>query len=274
MSMVFDLKARLQEMGMAPKKAFGQNFLVNPLVIKKIIDEVRLRSFTDLVEIGPGLGALTEPLLGAGLRPRLIELDRDLVEYWRGRELEVVDHDAIKLDWSKLELKPQSLLVSNLPYQISTHLVVDRCFGPVNLKYMVLMFQKEVAQKLTAQPRTSEYGLLSVMAQTYFKIHRVADAAPKDFYPPPKVASRVLAFERLPDPLLGPRFLKFLKGAFAFRRKFLLKNLKAVVDKTNTERLPGYFQELGLSEKARAEELTVAQFVALFKKVYEHQNHK
>jgi 16S rRNA (adenine1518-N6/adenine1519-N6)-dimethyltransferase len=261
-------------MGLAPKKAFGQNFLVNQMVIKKIIDEVRGRTFTDLIEIGPGLGALTEPLLAAGLRPRLIELDRDLVEYWRRRGMDVVDHDAIKLDWNTLNLRPESLLVSNLPYQISTHLVVDRCFGPVNLKYMVLMFQKEVAQKLCAAPRTSEYGLLSVMAQTYFKIARVSDAAPKDFYPAPKVASRVLAFERKPDPGLPPRFLTLLKGAFAFRRKFLLKNLKAVVDKASAEHLPEIFVELGLSEKVRAEELTVAQFAALFKKVYEHQNHQ
>lgn len=270
MSLVFDLKTRLQEMGLAPKKAFGQNFLVNAAVIDKIIQEVRARVSTDLVEIGPGLGALTEPLLSVGLKPRLIELDRDLVEYWRSRDLNVIDHDAIKLDWSELQLRPDSILVSNLPYQISTHLVVDRCFGPINLRYMVLMFQKEVAQKLTAAPRTPEYGLLSVMAQSHFKIKRVVDAAPRDFYPAPKVASRVLAFERLPNPVLGERFLKFLKAAFAFRRKFLLKNLKAVVDKSKLERLPELFSELGLSEKARPEELTVAQFQVLFKKVYEH----
>lgn len=273
MSAVFDLKARLEEMGLAPKKAFGQNFLVNEQVIKKIISAVRDRTFSDLIEIGPGLGALTEPLLEAGLHPRLIELDRDLVEYWRARQMDVIDHDAVKLDWSTLGLRSESLLVSNLPYQISTHLVVDRCFGPVTLKYMVLMFQKEVAQKLCALPRTPEYGLLSVMAQTYFKIQRVTDAAPKDFFPAPKVASRVLSFERKPDSDLPPRFLTFLKGAFAFRRKFLLKNLKAVVDKASAERLPGLFQSLGLNEKARAEELTVAQFAALFKKVYEHQDH-
>jgi 16S rRNA (adenine1518-N6/adenine1519-N6)-dimethyltransferase len=274
MSSVVDLKARLDEMGIAPKKAFGQNFLVNEQVIKKITGEVCARTFTDLVEIGPGLGALTEPLLAAGLRPRLIELDRTLVDYWRGRGMDVLDQDAIRLDWNALNLRPASLLVSNLPYQISTHLVVDRCYGPLNLKYMVLMFQKEVALKLCAPPRTTEYGLLSIMAQTYFQIHKVADAAPKDFFPAPKVASRVLAFERRPDQGLSPRFLTFLKGAFAFRRKFLLKNLKAVVDKPRAERLPRIFADLGMSEKARAEELTVAQFAALFKKVYEHQDHQ
>ncbi len=270
MSEVFDLKARLSEMGLQPKKAFGQNFLVSPPVIHKIIEAVLRRPHSDLIEIGPGLGALTERLLAQQLRPRLIELDRDLVEHWRRRGLEVLDHDALKINWDDLRLKPDSLLVSNLPYQISTHLVVDRCFGPHNLRHMVLMFQKEVAQRLTALPRTKDYGLLSVLAQTYFKIERVADAAPKDFYPPPKIASRVLAFERKSGPdLPGPRFLPLLKAGFAFRRKFLLKNLKGVVDKPTLELLPEIWAELKLKPQARAEELKPEQWVTLYRAIYE-----
>lgn len=261
MSAVFDLKEKLKEMGLEPKKAFGQNFLVNQQVIAKIIQAVRECEFKDLIEIGPGLGALTDPLLAAGLRPRLIELDRDLVGHWRTRGLDVTDHDALKLDWNALNLRDPSLLVSNLPYQISTHLVVDRCFGPMELKWMVLMFQKEVAQRLTAQPRTKDYGVLSVMAQLHFKMRKVADAAPRDFFPAPKVASRVLVFERLADKGLGMPFLKFVKRAFEQRRKFLLKNLGDKVDKAS-------LQALGLSEKVRAEELTPAQFEQLFKAVH------
>jgi 16S rRNA (adenine1518-N6/adenine1519-N6)-dimethyltransferase len=124
MSAVFDLKSRLQEMGLSPKKAFGQNFLVSPMVIRKIVDAVRAKPFSDLIEIGPGLGALTEPLLAADLHPRLIELDRDLIEHWRTRGCEVIDNDALKVDWQALSLRPGSLLVSNLPYQISTHLTL------------------------------------------------------------------------------------------------------------------------------------------------------
>lgn len=269
MSEVFDLKARLEEMGIKPKKSFGQNFLVAPHVISKIIDEVARHPFKDLVEIGPGLGALTERLLEREFRPRLIELDPELVEHWRGRGLDVEDADAIKLDWNALPLRAPSLLVSNLPYQISTHLVIDRCFGPGELQWMVLMFQKEVAQRLTAEPKTKDYGLLSVMAQLHFRMARVTDAGPGDFFPPPRVASRVLFFERLPDPGLGPRFLKFLKHAFAFRRKFLLKNLKGVVDKPVLARLPEIFDTVGISQKARAEELSPAQFVELFRALHE-----
>ncbi len=261
MSGGFDLKSRLQELGITPKKALGQNFLVSPTVIEKIISAVKARKFSDLVEIGPGVGALTERLLEEGFRPRLIELDRDLARYWRGRDLEVIEADALRLNWDELGLRKGSLLVSNLPYQISTHIVIDRCLGPKDLTYMILMFQKEVAERIQAKPRTKDYGMLSVMAQTHFKIARICEASQRDFYPPPKVASRVLSFERLPEVDLGPRFLRLLKAGFAFRRKFLLKNLSGTVDKSKLERL--------IPAKARAEELSPADWVKLYNKIYE-----
>lgn len=264
------LKARLAAMGVAPKMALGQNFLINTHVINRIVESVNLRKFNDLIEIGPGLGALTEPILASGHKPRLVELDREFAAYWRTRDLEVNEVDALKFDWEAMPLKAPALLVSNLPYQISSSIVIDRCLGPEAIQYMVLMFQKEVAQRLTAGPSTKEYGLLSVIAQLHFKISKVTDAAPGDFFPPPKVASRVLAFERLPRQPLGEPFLKFVKLAFQFRRKFLLKNLKSLGDKTKAQRAPVAVQEMGLSEKVRAEELSPAQFETLFKKIYEH----
>lgn len=269
MKTVFDLKAKLSEMGIAPKKALGQNFLVNQYVIKKIIATVKGYEFTDLIEIGPGLGALTEPMLEADLHPRLVELDSDLIAFWRGRGLDVQAGDALQLDWNGLGLRPGSLLVSNLPYQISTSIVVDRCLGPDAIQTMVLMFQKEVAQRLTAQISTKEYGFLSVMAQLHFKMAKVADAGPGDFFPPPKVASRVLAFERKAAPGLGRPFLTFVKQAFQFRRKFLLKNLKSAGNANTVARLPEIAEELKISEKARAEELHPAQFVEFFKRLKE-----
>ena len=94
-----DVRAKMSEMGIEPKKALGQNFLINQHVIAKIVDEVKRREFAALVEIGPGLGALTEPLLAAGLKPRLIELDREFVAYWRGRDMDVTEADALKVNW-------------------------------------------------------------------------------------------------------------------------------------------------------------------------------
>ncbi len=265
-----DLKARLNEMGIEPKKAFGQNFLINLSIIERIVETASLQPCKDLIEIGPGLGALTEPMLKRGMTPRLIELDRELIKYWRERGLHVVDQDALKLDWNSLELKAPALLVSNLPYQISTSLVIDRCFGPEALKCMVLMFQKEVAERLMAAPRTKAYGLLSVMAQLHFEMSRVCDAAPQDFYPAPKVASRVLLFKRRPEPGLGLPFLKFIKAAFAFRRKFLAKNIKGMVDKSKLARIEPALEETGHGPKTRAEELSPTEFAALYHKIYVH----
>lgn len=254
-----EIKDKLAKLGLSPKKAFGQNFLVNDQVIGKIIAEAKRLPHADLLEIGPGIGALTEPLVAAGLHPRLIEFDPELAEHWRKiGPLEVNEGDALRLDWNELVKRPDTLLVSNLPYQISTDLVIDRCLGPDQVRWMILMFQKEVAQRLTAVPRTKEYGMLSVMAQLHFKMRKVADASPRDFFPAPKVASRVLFFERLEPQGLGEPFLKFVKRAFAQRRKFLLKNLGDSVDKATLQRL-------GLKETVRAEELTPAQFVELFR---------
>lgn len=265
MSATFDLKQRLNEMRLSPKRAFGQNFLVNPHVIAKIVEAVATRPHADLVEVGPGLGALTEPLLAAGLRPHLIEYDPDLVAYWQTRDLVVTPADALKFDWTALKLKDGSLLVSNLPYNISTSLVVERCFGPTALRHMILMFQREVALRLVAQPRTKDYGLLSVLTQLHFDLKKVVDAAPRDFYPAPRVSSRVMAFARKPDPGLGRPFLRFAKGAFAFRRKFLLKNLRAVVDKSKHSLMPAALAQLGFDEKTRAEELSPDHFAQLFR---------
>ena len=262
------LKERLVAMGLSPKRAFGQNFLVNPAVIDRIVQAVAALPHLDLLEVGPGLGALTEPLLASGLKPHLLEIDPELATYWRTRDLAVTEGDALRVDWRTLNLREGSLLVSNLPYNISTSLVVDRCLGPRELAHMVLMFQKEVAQRLTALPRTKEYGILSVMTQVHFELKRITDASPRDFFPAPKVMSRVLAFARKPDPRLGERFLGFLKGAFAFRRKFLLKNLRSVVDKSKHSELAPALASLGFNDKARAEELTPDQFAKLYRILY------
>lgn len=257
---IADLKEKMRELEVRAKKTFGQNFLVNDGVIARIVEAVRAAKPSFLIEIGPGLGALTEPL--RDLKPLLIELDRDLALYWRERGMEVVEDDALKINWNQLPISENTWLVSNLPYQISSRLVVDRCFGPRQLNGMVLMFQKEVAQRLMAPPRASAYGFLSVMAQNFWRMTRVADAAPRDFHPAPKIASRVLRFERLPENGFDVGFLKFVKASFAQRRKFLLKNLGAL----GNSDWEGLLSAGGIKLTARAEELSPAQFADLYRR--------
>lgn len=262
-------KSRLQELGVEPKRALGQNFLVSDAAVGRIISAVAKLEPEHIIEIGPGVGALTDELGKLGKPLLIIELDREFAEFWRKQGKRVIENDALKVDWESLPVGASAVLVSNLPYQISTHLVVDRCFGPMAVSAMVLMFQKEVAERMVSGTRSKEYGLLSVMAQTFWRITRLLEAGPKQFWPAPKVASQVLVFERKPSPVPGleKEFLTFVKVAFAQRRKVLTKNLLALpaAFRINQDRIQAGLEAIKANPKARAEELDPAQFLALFK---------
>jgi len=265
-----DIEARLQEMGFSPKRSLGQNFLINQHVIGKIIDRTLQNSEGDhgprqVIEVGPGPGSLTEALIGTGHSPTVIELDREFAAFWRSRGLKVYEADALHLDWNSVIGSGRAVLVSNLPYQISSRLVIDRSSGPAGVDRMILMFQKEVAERLLAKPRSKEYGFLTVMALSCWKIMKVADAGAKDFVPAPKVQSRVLEFHRIWQPPQG--FMTFVKKAFENRRKLMLKNFP---DKAS--KMIPWLVKQGLTEKIRAEELTVLQFQDLFK-IWQEDGH-
>lgn len=261
------LEKTLQELGILAKKSLGQNFLVSDLVIERIINQVKEFAPEALVEVGPGPGALTYFLREMGVPLSLIELDRVIAAYWRDQGLQVIEEDALKLDWSQFYSDKKLVFVSNLPYQISSSIVIDRSLEENGPEHMVLMFQKEVAQRIRASAKTEHYGLLSVIAQTFWKTTMVTEAGPRDFSPPPRVASRVLAFSKIPTEVKDrERFLKFVKAAFAQRRKLLKSNLSGLLNqKTLTEdQLVNWLTEMGFKETARAEELSPLQFVRLY----------
>lgn len=257
MSGRIDVQARLKEMGFAPKRSLGQNFLVSESVIGKITGEALRLKPSHIIEVGPGLGALTETILKSGSSFQVVELDTGFAQYWRGRGLNVTEQDALQVNWEHLSLPEGTLLLSNLPYQIASRMIVDRSVGPLAITRMVLMLQKEVAQRVTAQPRTKDYGFLSVIAQVYWQPRLLCDAGPNDFYPAPNVASRVLVFERRQQhwPL---SFVQFVKTAFTNRRKYMMKNY------TGRPELLEALKDLGHSEKTRAEELSPTEYLKLF----------
>lgn len=267
-----ELLSKLKAMGVEPKRSLGQNFLVAEHVIDKIVTAAKLTPSSAILEIGPGLGALTEGLMALGRPFRVIELDSRFAQAWRERGLEVVEADALALDWSTLALPADTLLVSNLPYQISSSLVIERSIDPAGIGKMILMFQKEVAQRLVARPATKEYGLLTVIAQSFWNVRLLLEAGPGDFYPPPNVASRVLLFSReAPQDMVAPeRFLAFAKAGFAHRRKLLARNL---VDgwlrgeKGKLKDIEAALAEIGKGPMARAEELDPAQFQRLYSRL-------
>jgi 16S rRNA (adenine1518-N6/adenine1519-N6)-dimethyltransferase len=255
-----EVQEQLQALGVSPKKSLGQNFLINPQAIDRIVSVVKALNADGIIEVGPGLGALTNPLTELKKPFILIELDREFAKLWRERGLDVIEADALQIDWNQFASRGSWCLVSNLPYQISSSLVIDRSIEPCGVESMVLMFQKEVGQRLTAKHGTEQYGLLTVLAQNAWKVEKAFEISSKDFFPPPQVASQVVRFEWLKKPLTKG-FLAFVKVAFAHRRKFLIKNVSGLADLGVLEHV---WDAQNVSRKARPEDLSPRQFLELF----------
>jgi 16S rRNA (adenine1518-N6/adenine1519-N6)-dimethyltransferase len=257
------LEKRMNELQIFAKKSLGQNFLVSDHVIQKIMMATAELNPTQIVEVGPGCGALTDLLKEKYSQLTLVELDRVLIEFWKTQNLPVIAGDALRIDWG---FAKNHILVSNLPYQISSSIVIDRSIDIEPLKGMVLMFQKEVAQRIRALAQTEHYGMLSVIAQEFWTIETVCDAGPRDFKPPPKVASRVLKF--VPRPSSVPdknRYLQFVKACFQQRRRVLSTNLGSLNGQGyDLNRLQEWLALNKKSDKARAEELSPVELNSLF----------
>ena len=261
-----ELKNKLVELGVRPKKSLGQNFLIFEGTINKIV-AAALETKGDseaLVEIGPGLGALTEKFINLGHDIHLVELDSKFSQFWQDKGISVINQDALKLNWSEA-FSNNFILVSNLPYQISSSLVIDMSTSNYHVVKMVLMFQKEVAQRILSKNKSKSYGLLSVIAQTFWNVDLLLEAGPKDFYPPPSIASQVLVFKDKRESVEHPEdYLRFIKAAFHQRRKKLINNLKQYSSSFDWKAL---WQDLEIKEGARAEEISVNQYIDIYKKI-------
>ena len=256
------LEKRMNEIRSFAKKSLGQNFLVSDGVINKIIQAVDDEKPQKLIEIGPGCGALTDLLVQKYSDITLIELDRDFAAFWREQQQNVIEEDALQMDWN---FSPEHFLVSNLPYQISSSLVIERSLDVNPIKGMVLMFQKEVAQRIRAAAQTEHYGMLSVIAQEFWTIETVCDAGSREFKPAPKVSSRVLKFlprkSTIDDRKL---YLTFVKACFQQRRRVLTTNLGALGPQFDKTRFSEWCTANKKIEKLRAEELSPVELNSLF----------
>lgn len=258
---------RLELFGISPKRSLGQNFLISDTVVEKIINAARSLNPSHICEIGPGLGTLTEYLIEIDKQLEVIELDTKFAEYWTSRGVKVTEADALKILWHRFLDKPETAIISNLPYQISSRLVVELSLTTAPIKGMVFMFQKEVAERITAKPKTEEFGLLSVIAQTFWDISIVTNAGMNDFYPAPQVGSRVLRFRPLPnkEEFRTQKYLNLVKQAFSQRRKRMLKNLESLLSK---QLLTQTFEKMSLDSNIRAEELSADMFQSLYSSLH------
>jgi 16S rRNA (adenine1518-N6/adenine1519-N6)-dimethyltransferase len=243
-----------------PRKRFGQHFLSDSAVIEAIVSAIDPKPGQALVEIGPGLGAMTDPLVARCGRLTVIELDRDLAARLRRRpELEVVESDVLKVDIAALPRPAgQKLrLVGNLPYNISTPILFHLLPAAGVVEDQHFMLQKEVVERMVAAPGGKDYGRLSVMLQWRYDMESVLDVPPEAFEPPPRVDSAVVRMQPLPEPAaLDAALLEQLVAvAFSQRRKLLRHTLGRWLE---ARAFAGVFDT-----QRRAEEVPVAEFLAL-----------
>ncbi len=249
-----------------PRKRFGQNFLHDPIVIRKIVDAIDPQPGDHLVEIGPGQAALTIPLLERVGRMEAIEIDRDLVPVVQERcapygELSLHNVDALKFDFRSLKTDDRALrVVGNLPYNISTPILFHLLQSREVIADMHFMLQKEVVERMAAGPGSKIYGRLSVMLQAWCEVTRLFDIGPGAFNPPPKVDSSIVRLVPRPDEEVAiddpEGFAKLVRLAFAQRRKTLRNNLKPLMDGEQ-------ISALGIDPGVRPETLSVADFKLL-----------
>jgi 16S rRNA (adenine1518-N6/adenine1519-N6)-dimethyltransferase len=251
----------------APRKRFGQHFLHDPRVIARIVAAVDPQPRDALVEIGPGLGALTTPLAARVERLYVVELDRDLAEHLRAahppERLVVHARDALDFDFGALPARLR--VVGNLPYNISTALLFRLAAFASRLRDLHVMLQREVVDRMVAAPSTPDYGRLSVMLQYRFEMARLFGVGPGAFRPPPRVESAVVRLTPRPASALGARdaevLARVVTAAFTKRRKTLRNALEGVVGEPA-------LRGLGIDPRLRPENLGVDDYVRIANAVY------
>jgi 16S rRNA (adenine1518-N6/adenine1519-N6)-dimethyltransferase len=247
------------------KKRFGQNFLIDQSIIQQLISAIHPQANDLMVEIGPGLGALTKPLLAALNHLHLIEIDRDIIQWMRqqypAEKITIHESDVLKFDFARLKQDNQKLrIVGNLPYNISSPILFHLLPHLAHIQDMHFMLQKEVVERMVAAPSSSEYGRLSVMLQYALQMEYLVTVPGEAFDPAPKVES---AFVRCVPHATLPyvahdtdKFARVVTAAFSQRRKTIRNTLKPFLNDED-------YKSLNIDSQLRAENLSVAEFVQI-----------
>jgi len=247
------------------RKRFGQNFLVDPQVIGRIVSSINPQAGELMVEIGPGQAALTQPLLQSGADLHLVEIDRDLAESLRRRLLlypngQLHIADALRLDFAELLQGRRFRLVGNLPYNISTPLLFHVLQWQSQIVDMHFMLQKELVDRMCSSPGGKAWGRLAIMVQYHCEVHRLFEVPPTAFSPAPKVESSIVRLLPHASPPVEissmPKFQQLVTQVFNHRRKTLRNCLKGILEVEQLE-------ALGIDPGLRPEMLDLAAFAAL-----------
>ena len=261
-------------------KSLGQNFLIDDSVLEDIVNGAEVNGEDFIIEIGPGVGTLTAQLLMKAKKVTSIELDNDLIpiltqELGEHENFNLIHNDALKVDFNAVIGDEKSVkLVANLPYYVTTPIIVKLLKDGYNFKSLTIMIQKEVAERINAEPNCKEYGALSVLVQYYCDTKIVRRVAPSSFIPRPKVESIVIRLDRLAQPRVKAKdeklMFELVRAGFNMRRKTLWNAAKSF--KLSKEDLEIAFENSGVDPKRRAETLTLQEFANLADCIYDMKN--
>jgi 16S rRNA (adenine1518-N6/adenine1519-N6)-dimethyltransferase len=253
-----------------PKRAFGQHFLTDQNIVRKIVMESGVTHGDDVWEVGGGKGILTEELLQTGCNLTVFEIDFNLQDFLKeefGNRIQLVSQDVLKSNWEKLFPMKPIQLVANIPYQITSPLLFRIAKYHSHFSQVVVMIQKEVAQRMVAHPNTKDYGILTLKMQYYFKIEYLFSVPPSVFTPPPKVDSAVIRLTPRKDkPEISDldKFWKLVEISFQQRRKMLRNNIRNLISEEQ-------YQQIILTSpidlNRRGESLDEQEFILLFNSI-------
>ena len=272
------VKKILEQNDIIVKKQYGQNFLLDDNILKNIVKSAELKKDTNVIEIGPGLGFLTNYLQQATTNVLCYEIDEQMVEHLNelNYNISIINDDFLKRNLNKdfkniFDNSNNITLVANLPYYITTPILLKVLEETTRIDKMIVTMQTEVAKRLCGKPSTKDYNALSVLIQYFTNPRIIFNVSPKSFFPEPNVESSVVMIEKKEEPLLEVEnldfFLKFNRNIFAQRRKTLYNNIQKAYnyDKGLIKKI---IKENNLDESVRSEELNVSQIVKLANDFY------
>jgi len=273
-------KALLNQYGFNFKKSLGQNFLIDVNIIHNIIDACDIDEQTGIIEVGPGMGSLTEQLAKSAKKVMAFEIDQRLIPVLKDTmgpydNVTVINEDILKADIAHYITEhltdcEKIMVVANLPYYITTPILLNLMQQKLPIDGYVVMMQKEVGERLNAQVGTKAYGSLSIVAQYYTETSKVLTVPKSVFLPPPNVDSIVVKLMKRPTPIVDiddeNKFFKMTKAAFSQRRKTINNNYQSlfVNGKVNKEKILEWLEAAGIDPRRRGETLSIKEFANLY----------